>query len=235
MPSHSEREGCDFQIGMIIFDGMTNLDFVGPADAFARMPDTRISVLAKSLDPVVTDSGCRVVPDTALDDAPSYDLLFIGGGPGTTTLMEDEQVLEFLISRAPDAAWVTSVCTGALVLGAAGLLRGYKAATHWTVMDLLPLFGAEPVDQRVVIDRNRITGGGVTAGIDFGLTIINHLHGPDLAQLVQLGMEYNPQPPFQSGSPASAPAEVVERFRGLSSGLTARRREAAQRLAAKHT
>jgi cyclohexyl-isocyanide hydratase len=145
--------------------------------------------------------------------------------------MEDSAVLAFLRDRAPAAQWITSVCTGALVLGAAGLLRGYRAATHWSAMDILPVLGAEPVDERVVIDRNRITGGGVTAGIDFGLTVVGRLFGDDMAQLIQLGQEYNPQPPFNAGSPRTAPAAVVERYRTLTAKQTEDRRAAAVRAA----
>jgi cyclohexyl-isocyanide hydratase len=235
MSTPDQSRNDPFTIGMIVFDNMTNLDFVGPADIFARIPNKRLLVLAKTLDPITTDSGCRVLADTLLRDAPKLDLMFIGGGPGTTALMEDEEMLSFLRAREPDAQWVTSVCTGALVLGAAGLLRGYKAATHWTAMEVLGLLGAEPVNQRVVIDRNRITGGGVTAGIDFGLTILEKLYGADFAQTVQLGQEYAPQPPFNAGTPETAPPAVVERFRKLSGPLTQRRRDAAQRAASKFT
>ena len=186
---------------MIIFEGMTNSDFAAPADVFARVRAARVHVLAKSTNPVTTDGKVRVVPDTALREAPPLDLLFVPGGPGVAAMMEDAEVLEFLAERAPRARWITSVCTGALVLGAAGLLRGYRATTHWSALEILPLLGAEAVDERVVIDRNRITGGGVTAGIDFGLTVVSELFGAEMAQLIQLGQEYNPQPPFNAGSP----------------------------------
>lgn len=221
----------DLSIGMIIYDRMTNLDFVGPADMFSRQPSVKIHVLAKSHGPVITDSGTRVLPSGTLQDAPKLDILFIGGGPGSTQLMEDEEVLAFLQDRAGEAQWITSVCTGALVLGAAGLLQGYKAASHWTTMDILPLLGATPVHQRVVIDRNRITGGGVTAGIDFALKVIATILGDEQAQLVQLGSEYNPEPPFDAGSPSTAPAAVVEKFLRLSGKMTQARIAAAQRAA----
>ena len=141
--------------------------------------------------------------------------------------MEDAETLEFLKARAPNARWITSVCTGALVLGAAGLLRGYKAATHWASMDLLPLLGAEPVESRVVMDRNRITGGGVTAGIDFGLIVAQILWGQDTAELLQLGTEYDPHPPFNSGSPVTARPAIVERFRRLTASSANANRAAA--------
>jgi cyclohexyl-isocyanide hydratase len=222
-----------FQIGMLVFPGMTSLDFAGPLDVFARLPGSQVHVLAKTLEPVVTDIGMRELPTRRMRDAPALDLLFIGGGPGVNPLMEDEETLDFFVQRAPRARWITSVCTGALVLGAAGLLRGYKAATHWTAMEVLPYFGAQPVHQRVVVDRNRITGGGVTAGLDFALTVAAALHGEAHAQAMQLGMEYAPQPPFDTGSPATAPAALVQRVRLQVAKSTEARMAAAQRIAAR--
>jgi len=198
-----------FQIGMVVFEGMTNLDLAGPLEIFPRLPDTQVHLIGRENKVIHTDTGMPFLPTISMDDAPKLDLLFIGGGDGTNTLLEDEKTLLFFANRAPDAKWITSVCTGAIVLGAAGLLNGYKAATHWTAMDILPYFGAEPVHQRVVVDRNRITGGGVTAGIDFGLTLAAILHGPILAQSMQLGMEYDPQPPFNTGSPKKASQELI--------------------------
>jgi cyclohexyl-isocyanide hydratase len=216
---------------MIVFDGMTNLDFAGPADIFARVPNARVHVLGRTRDAVVTDARIRVLPDMTFAEAPELDLLFVGGGPGTTALMEDRDVLAFLAARAPRARWVTSVCTGSLVLGAAGLLRGYRATSHWTALEVLRLLGADAVGERVVIDRNRITGGGVTAGIDFGLTVVGLLWGDALAMRIQLGMEYDPAPPFDAGSPLRAPAEIVARFVELSAPMTAARSAAAARAA----
>lgn len=223
LSTQTAGESTPFQIGMLVFPGMTSLDFAGPLDVFARLPDTEVCVLAKSLDPVVTDIGLRELPSMRMADAPLLDLLFIGGGPGVNALMEDEEMIGFLTSRAPHAQYVTSVCTGALVLGAAGLLRGYKAATHWAAMDILRYFGAEPVHDRVVIDRNRITGGGVTAGIDFALTIAALLHGRQQAEAMQLGMEYDPHPPFSGGSATtSAPALVAAMRERMAAGTKAR-------------
>lgn len=212
-----------FNIGMLIFAGMTNLDFAGPLDVMARMPNATVHVITKEGAPVRTDLGFEAAGTHAFDDTPALDLVFVGGGPGINALMRDRETLDFLAGKAEGAAWVTSVCTGALVLGAAGLLRGYKAATHWTAMEALIPFGAEPVHERVVVDRNRVTGGGVTAGIDFGLTIVNLLHGPMVAQAMQLGMEYNPEPPFDSGSPRTAPPEIVDKVRTGAAKLTAER------------
>lgn len=221
-----------FTIGMIAYDQMTNLDFVGPFDILSRPRATRTIVLGRTLDPITTDSGYRLLPELALADAPELDMIFLPGGPGSTALMEDEELIAFLRERGPRAKWVTSVCTGALILGAAGLLRGYRAATHWSAMDILPVLGATPVHERVVIDRNRVTGGGVTAGIDFGLTLIAHLWGEDQAKLIQMGTEYNPQPPFDAGHPDRAP-EVAARFREVAQGMVARRMAAAERAAAR--
>ena len=191
-------------------------------------------VLGKSTNPITTDGNVRVVPALALRDAPPLDLLFVPGGPGVLAMMEDAETLEFLAERAPRARWITSVCTGALVLGAAGLLRGYRATTHWSALEVLPLLGAEVVDERVVIDHNGITGGGVTAGINFGLTVVSReLFGAEMAQLIQLGQEYNPQPPFNAGSPRTAPPAVVERYRTLTAKQTEDRVAAAKRAASK--
>lgn len=228
-----DTASAPFSIGMLVFEGMTNSDFAAPADVFARVRAARVHVLGKSTNPVTTDANVRVLPAMALRDAPPLDLLFVPGGPGVLAMMEDAEALEFLAQRAPQARWVTSVCTGALVLGAAGLLRGYRATTHWSAMEILPLLGAEVVDERVVIDRNRITGGGVTAGIDFGLTVVKELFGEEMAQLIQLGQEYNPQPPFNAGSPRTAPQAVVERYRSLTAKQTEDRIAAARRAASK--
>lgn len=220
-----------FTIGMIAFERMTNLDFVGPFDILSRVRGAQTILLAKSLDPITTDSGYRLLPEMRLADAPELDLIFLPGGPGSTAMMEDAELLDFLRERGPRAQWITSVCTGALVLGAAGLLQGYRAATHWSVMDILPVLGAMPVDERVVIDRNRVTGGGVTAGIDFALTLIARIWGEDQARLIQLGNEYDPAPPFDAGHPDRVP-EVAARYRDLTREMTAARRAAAERAAA---
>lgn len=232
-PADQGGDGAKFRIGMIIYDRMTNSDFVGPCDVFARVSAAKVHVLAKACDPITTDAGHRVLADLTLQEAPELDMLFVPGGPGSTALMDDPEVLEFLTKRAPRAKYITSVCTGALVLGAAGLLRGYRAATHWTAMEVLPLLGAIPVAERVVVDRNRITGGGVTAGIDFGLVVVKTMWGDRMAQMIQLGQEYDPHPPFNAGSPRTAPPEIVEHFRKIYSGQTAARMVAARRAVAR--
>jgi cyclohexyl-isocyanide hydratase len=200
-------------IGLLLFPGMTQIDFAGPYEVFARLPDTVVHVVAKTADPVRTERGLVLVPTVTCEACPQLDVLVVPGGPGQQLLMDDEEVLAFLRRQAPQAKYVTSVCTGALVLGAAGLLRGYRATTHWLSLPLIELFGATAVDERVVIDGNRMTGGGCTAGIDFALRLAAILHGETVAQQIQLQLEYSPDPPFQSGSPATAPADLVEKVR----------------------
>ena len=221
-------------IGMLIFKDMTQLDFTGPYEVFAQMPGCEVRVIAASLEPVAARGGLRILPDTTTGDAPQLDLLFVPGGPGVGALMEDREVLAFLRQQAHGAKYVTSVCTGALVLGAAGLLKGYRATTHWLSLDLLPVFGVTPVTDRVVIDRNRITGGGVTSGIDFALVVAGEICGTDAAKEIQLLIEYNPAPPFACGHPATADAAVVDKVRTARAGMQAARLEQATRAAALH-
>jgi len=218
-------------IGMLIFQDMTQLDFTGPYEVFSQLPGCEVRVIAKSLEPVVARGGLKFVPDTAIDGAPPLGLVFVPGGPGVSALMEERKVLEFLRQQAQQARYVTSVCTGALVLGAAGLLKGYRAATHWLSMDLLPIFGATAVPDRVVIDRNRITGGGVTAGIDFALTIAGEIAGVETAKSIQLLIEYNPAPPYACGHPDTADAGIVEQVRGKRAPMQSARLEQARRAA----
>jgi cyclohexyl-isocyanide hydratase len=213
---------------MLIFDGMTNLDFVGPHDIFARMPGTKILICSPDGKPVKTDLGEVVHAEKALADITSTDIFFVGGGPGINNLLRQSALLDHVAKIGQGAAWVTSVCTGALILGAAGLLEGYRAATHWTAMEILSVFGATPTYERVVVDRNRVTGGGVTAGIDFGLILSALLNGEDVARLQQLAMEYAPAPPFESGSPATASKVLVEKFRSISERITTERRNLAE-------
>ncbi|HWZ93399.1 MAG TPA: DJ-1/PfpI family protein [Polyangiaceae bacterium] len=203
------------QIGLLLFPRMTQLDLTGPLEVFHRVPGAELSLIWKDLEPVRTTSGMRVLPTATLSDAPRLDLLVIPGGYGTAELLDDAEVLTWIATQAKTARYVTSVCTGALLLGAAGLLDGYNAATHWAYMDLLPLFGARPVRQRVVVDRNRITAGGVTAGIDFGFRIAAELLGDEGASAIQLGLEYDPEPPFRCGHPDRAAPAMVERVRTL--------------------
>lgn len=197
-------------IGIVLFPNVTQLDVTGPYEVFARMPATDVHLVAATLAPIRSEHGLAIVPELTFDTVPRLDVICVPGGIGVNAAMESETLLAFLQRQASDARYVTSVCTGALVLGAAGLLQGYRATTHWLSLELLPLFGAHPVDQRIVIDRNRITGGGVTAGIDFGLVIASELRGAAVAREIQLMIEYSPSPPYGAGSPSAAPVDVVQ-------------------------
>jgi len=222
------------RIGMLVFPDMTQLDFSGPWEVFSQMPGCEVRVIAASAEPVTARGGLQFVPDTTLADAPPLDLVFVPGGPGVGALMEDRAVLEFLRRQAADAKYVTSVCTGALVLGAAGLLKGYRATTHWLSLDLLPEFGVMPATERVVVDRNRITGGGVTSGIDFALVVAAEVCGEDAAKRIQLLIEYNPAPPFACGHPSSADQAIVDGVREARAPMQAARLEQARRAAAQY-
>ncbi len=201
------------RIGMLVFPKITQLDLTGPFEWFSRIPDAEVSLLWKTTELVTSGSGLALKPTLALAAAPQLDVLVVPGGLGVVPLLEDTPVLDFLRGQAEGARYVTAVCTGSLLLGAAGLLRGYRATTHWAYHDLLAAVGAVPIKQRIVIDRNRITGGGVTAGIDFGLRVTAELCGEHVARAVQLGLEYDPAPPFDSGSPDSAGPELTARVR----------------------
>jgi len=225
--------GHPFRIAMLLFPNITQLDLTAPQEVFTKVPGVEVRLYWKSLQPVVSASGMQLVPTSTLDDESPIDLLFVPGGPGQIDLMSDEQVLAFLRRAATQARYVTSVCTGSLLLAAAGLLPGYRATTHWTAMDDLFLLGAVAVDERVVIDRNRITGAGVTAGIDLALAIITQLWGPGVARAVQLGIEYDPQPPFAAGSPKTASPEEVQRLLKRTQSVSDRRRAATKAAASK--
>ena len=206
-------------IGILLYPNVTQLDATGPAQVLARVPGATLHMIWKTRDPVPTDAGFSIVPNTTFADCPKLDVICVPGGGGQVALMTDEETLDFLRRQAATARYVTSVCTGSLILGAAGLLKGYRSACHWAWRDMLPAFGAIPVAERVVRDRNRISGGGVTAGIDFGLTVAAELAGEDVARSIQLVLEYDPQPPFDSGSPEKAGEERVKRIRERLSGL----------------
>lgn len=218
-------------IGLILFPDLTQLDLTGPYEVFARMPATAVHLLAETLHPVRSERGLTIAPDATWTTSPPLDIVFVPGGVGVNAMMAHEALLTFLKQQSQTAAYLTAVCTGTLLLGAAGLLRGYRATTHWLSLDLLPLFGAVPVAERVVVDRNRITGGGVTAGIDFGLQLAALLRGRRAAEEIQLMMEYNPQPPFHSGSPGSANPALVEQVRATRQTVQARRRAIAEQIA----
>ena len=223
------------QIGILLYPNVTQLDATGPAQVLSRVPGAKMHMIWKTRDPVPTDAGFSIVPTTTFADCPQLDVICVPGGGGQVELMVDPETLDFLRKQAATARYVTSVCTGSLVLGAAGLLKGYKSACHWAWRDMLTDFGAIPVAERVVRDRNRISGGGVTAGIDFGLTVAAELAGEEVAKSIQLVLEYDPQPPFDTGSPEKAGTESVKRIRERLAPLLESRRkanaEAAARLA----
>jgi len=208
------------QIGMLLYPRLTQLDLTGPFEVLHRIPDVKVHLVWKDTQPVHSDSGLGMLPTTAFADCPPLDVVFVPGGHGQIALMTDQVVLDFLRHHGRTARYVTSVCTGALVLGAAGLLDGYQAATHWAFVELLPAFGARHVPGRVVVDRNRITGGGVTAGIDFALRLAAELAGEDLAKAIQLGLEYDPAPPFACGHPDVADPALVAQVRARLAPLT---------------
>lgn len=226
----SRRPSGDVSVGMVLFPDLTQLDLTGPYEVFARTPGVEVSLLASSLAPVCSERGLAIVPDTTFADAPRLNILFVPGGAGATQAMEDKEILGFLTEREPEAKYITSVCTGSLVLGAAGLLRGYRATTHWLSLDLLKMLGAEPVGERVVKDRNRVTGGGITAGIDFALVMAAELRGEATAREIQLMMEYDPEPPFDSGSPKIAERALVDEVRATRREVQEKRIEVVKRV-----
>jgi cyclohexyl-isocyanide hydratase len=222
-----------FRIGLLLFPDITQLDMTGPYEVFTKLPGSDVHLVWKSLDAVTANGGMKITPTTTFTACPQLDLLCVPGGPGMNPLLNDEETLAFLRKQAAGARYITSVCTGALVLGAAGLLKGKRAATHWMSRDMLKAFGATPVAQRVVVDGNVITGGGVTAGIDFALTVAAEAFGEDLAKAIQLGIEYDPHPPFAAGSPEGAGPAIVEKARAVASKRQAERAEAVARAAAR--
>jgi cyclohexyl-isocyanide hydratase len=218
-------------IGLILYPKLTLLDLIGPAEVFGQMPGTDVHLLWKSLDPVIADGGITLFPTSTFAACPRLDVICVPGGPGQIELMDDEVVLDFLRHSAKDCRLITSVCSGSLLLAAAGLLQGYRATCHWASLDQLALLGTVPVAERVVRDRDRITGAGVTSGIDFALTVVGELLGREVAEEIQLGLEYDPEPPFAAGSPKKAPAKILAAVREDMAGFLARRRQATQRAA----
>jgi cyclohexyl-isocyanide hydratase len=224
--------GEPYRVAMLVYPGITQLDLTGPQEVFTKVRGVEARLYWKSLAPVVSASGLQLIPTHTLEDDSPIDLLCVPGGPGQVELMADEEVLSFLRRAAESARYITAVCTGSLLLGAAGLLQGYRATTHWTSMDNLEPLGAIAVQERVVCDRNRITGAGVTAGIDFALTVIAQLWGESVARGVQLGLEYDPQPPFNTGSPRTAPLDDLQRIQQQMRPFLERRMEATRKAAA---
>lgn len=220
-------------IGILLFPNVTQLDAMGPAQVLSRLPGAKMHMIWKSRDPVATDSGFSILPTNTFADCPQLDVVCVPGGFGQVALMNDEETLSFLRRQAAGARYVTSVCTGSLVLAAAGLLKGYRSACHWSVRDELAAFGAIPVAERVVRDRNRFSGGGVTAGIDFGLTLAAEIAGEQTARAIQLMIEYDPAPPFDSGSPEKAGPELVALYKQRTAGMMEQRRTANRAAAAR--
>jgi cyclohexyl-isocyanide hydratase len=198
----------EFTTGFVIFPHLTQLDFTGPLQVLHRLPGARTEIVAKTREPILSDCGMAIMPTKTFADCPQLDLLCIPGGFGVDQAIEDAATITFVREQGARAQYVTSVCTGAFILGAAGLLQHKRATTHWAYHHLLPRVGAIPVQERVVRDGSTFTGGGVTAGIDFAFTVMHEIAGSSVAQAVQLALEYTPHPPFQAGSPALAPAEI---------------------------
>lgn len=211
------------RIAAVLFPRLTQLDLTGPYEVFSRVPGVELMLASPTLDPVPSEFGLTIAPTTTFENPPGADILFCPGGIGVNDAMLDERVIGFVRSQSASAKYVTSVCTGALILGAAGLLDGYRAATHWTAMEFLPVFGAIPVDERVVFDRNRITSGGVTAGIDFALAVVEKLRGAETARSIELAIEYR--------RVRDADPEIVERVRASRAEAQEARRRAVQEAA----
>lgn len=224
MPKHDMTgygipDGPPQQVAMLIYPQMTALDLIGPLQMFAAMGNVEVHLVWKERGkPVVSDAGVPILPTRSFAECPdNLTVLFVpGGARGTVAVMQDRAVLDFLVRKSRTAKWITSVCTGSLVLGAAGLLKGYKATSHWSMRDeILPLLGAIPVQARVVEDRNRMTGAGVTAGMDFALRLVAKLRNEKMARAIQLGMEYDPQPPYHAGTPAGAGEDVLSMMQAM--------------------
>ncbi|MFL6792930.1 MAG: DJ-1/PfpI family protein [Bradyrhizobium sp.] len=213
------------QIGLLVFPKVTQLDLTGPLQVFSSMPGAKVHLVWKRIEPVASDSVLTLMPTVTFANCPQLDVICVPGGLGTDDMINDEEMLAFLRTQAGGAKYVTSVCTGSLVLGAAGLLKGYRATTHWSAIDFLSAFGAIPTKTRVCVDRNRFTGGGVTAGIDFALTLVSQLVDRKTAEAIQLRLEYNPAPPFNAGSPDTAPPDVLAFMKEKIAPAQARRSE----------
>lgn len=215
-----------FHVVFLIFDEITQLDFSGPAQVLCRIPGAVVHTAAKAVKPIATDSGYSILPSTSFADCPQADLLCVPGGFGTRDVIQDDETLQFLRDQAKGATYVTSVCTGSLALGAAGLLKGKRATSHWAYTALLEKFGATHEKARVVKDGHVITAGGVTSGIDFALTVVAEIAGQQLAEAIQLSLEYDPHPPFQSGHPDVADPKLVAMLDQRIYGQAARDMEA---------
>jgi cyclohexyl-isocyanide hydratase len=216
------------EIGLLFFPRMTQLDVTGPFEIFSRLPNARVHLLWKRIEPIVSDVGLTLMPTTTFDDCPDLDVLCVGGGPGQVDVMDDQDVIDFVREKGRSARYVTSVCAGCFILAGAGLLDGYKSACHWLSRDQLALLGAIPVAERIVVDRNRISGGGVTAGIDFGFQVAALLCGEETAAQLQLLLEYDPKPPYMINE-RNAPPALVEKLRTAAAPLLQGRLESTTR------
>ncbi len=219
------------RVAMLAFPDMTQLDFTGPHEVFSRFKELAIDIVWKKPGVIDVGGGLQFLTSTTYDNCPQADILFVPGGAGQFALMDDQETLTFLRRQAEKAQYITSVCTGSLVLAASGLLTGYRATCHWASLNQLAYFDAEPVAERVVIDRNRITGAGVTSGIDFALTLVGQIFGEERAKRTQLFMEYDPEPPFPGGSPKSSDPALVAEARNMMAGFQVKREEAARKAA----
>jgi cyclohexyl-isocyanide hydratase len=222
-----------FQVGLLLFPDITQLDLTGPYEVFIKFPQTRVHLIWKNRDPVTAGGGMQILPTMTFADCPQLDLICVPGGAGMNPLLNDPETLAFIRAQAKGARYVTSVCTGALVLGAAGLLMGRRATTHWMSREMLASFGATPAAERFVVDGNVITGGGVTAGIDFALAVAAQVFGPDVAKSIQLGIEYDPRPPYDAGSPERADPVLVAATRAAAAKRQAERQRAVDAAAAR--
>ncbi|MCX8476428.1 MAG: DJ-1/PfpI family protein [Sphingomonas sp.] len=225
-------ESVPLHIAFLLFPGVTQLDLTGPAQVLSRLGNAKLDLVARTRDPVSTDAQFPLLPTATFAEVQRTDILCVPGGFGTVAVMEDAETLAWVREVAGTAQWVTSVCTGSLVLAAAGLLTGYRAACHWASRHQLAWFGAEPMAERVVFDRNRVTGGGVTAGIDFALALTARICGEAHARFVQLSLEYDPAPPFDSGAPEHADAETLARYRAMIDKFAPGREEKVRAIAA---
>lgn len=214
-----------FNIGLLAFPGVQQLDLTAPYEIFASASGTCVELVWKTTEPIVSATGLELRPTISFADCQALDVICVPGGSGVNALLRDEVVLDFIRQQALTARFVTSVCTGSLVLGAAGLLRGKRAATHWNAIDFLSRLGAIPIEERVVRDGNLITAGGVTSGIDFGLTVIAELLGEVEARIIQLCLEYAPAPPFASGTPKEATSEIISAAQQRMAGSRAQREQ----------
>jgi cyclohexyl-isocyanide hydratase len=226
-------EAAPLHIAFLLFPHVTQLDLTGPAQVLSRLGNAKLDLVAKTREPVETDAQFALLPTATFAENPSTDILCVPGGFGTVAAMEDSETLAWVRQVAGTAQWVTSVCTGSLVLAAAGLLTGYRAACHWASREQLAFFGAEPVAERVVFDRNRVSGGGVTAGIDFALALTARIRGEAHAKFVQLSLEYDPAPPFDSGSPERADPATLARYHVMVEKFAPGREEKVRAIAAR--